>query len=78
MAILTTTVTKRAQTVVPAAIRQEHNIQPGDTLAWVDDGETIKIIPLPQDPIQALRGCARGESLVERLLASRKEERERG
>lgn len=77
MSILTTTVTKRAQTVVPAAIRQQHNIQAGDTLAWIDDGETIKVVPLPQDPVRALRGCAKGEALVERLLASRKEERQR-
>jgi AbrB family looped-hinge helix DNA binding protein len=77
MGVLTTTVTKRAQTVVPAAIRQRHNIQPGDTLAWVDDGEMIKVVPLPQDPIRALRGCAKGEALVQRLLASRQEERER-
>ena len=77
MAILTTTVTKRAQTVVPAPIRQQHNIRPGDTLAWIDDGETIKVIPLPPDPIRALRGCAKGEALVQSLLVSRKEERDR-
>ena len=77
MAMLTTTVTKRAQTVVPAPIRQRHNIQPGDTLAWIDNGETIKVVPLPQDPVRALRGCAKGEALVQRLLASRQEERER-
>jgi AbrB family looped-hinge helix DNA binding protein len=75
--MLTTTVTKRAQTVVPAAIRQQHNIQPGDVLAWIDDGETIKVIPLPRDPVDALRGCAKGEGLVRQLLASRREERER-
>jgi AbrB family looped-hinge helix DNA binding protein len=77
MAMLTTTVTKRGQTVVPAAIRQHHNIRPGDMLAWIDDGETIKVIPLPRDPVRALRGCAKGEALVERLLASRQEERDR-
>ena len=77
MTVLTTTVTKRAQTVVPARIRQQHNIQPGDILAWIDDGEIIKVVPLPRDPIRALRGCAKGEALVEALLASRQEERER-
>jgi len=61
MTVLRTTVTKRAQTAVPARIRQQHNIQPGDTLAWIDDGETIKVIPLPQDPVRALRGCAKLE-----------------
>lgn len=73
----TTTVTSRAQTAVPAGIRQRYNIQPGDTLTWIDDGETIKIIPLPQDTIKALRGCAKGEALTERLLASRQEDRDR-
>ena len=77
MTILTTTLTKRAQTVVPAAIRRRHNVKPGDTLAWIDDGETIKVIPLPRDPIRALRGCAKGEGLVQRLLESRREDRER-
>jgi AbrB family looped-hinge helix DNA binding protein len=73
--VLTTTLTKRAQTTVPAPIRRRHNIQPGDTLAWVDDGETIKVIPLPRDPIRALRGCAQGEGLVQRLLAARQQDR---
>jgi len=77
MAILRTSMTKRGQTVVPAPIRQQHNIQAGDTLAWIDDGETIKVIPLPQDPIRALRGCGKGEGLIQRLFASRQEERER-
>jgi AbrB family looped-hinge helix DNA binding protein len=77
MAILTTTITKRAQTVVPAPIRQRHNIQPGDTLAWIDDGEAVKVILLPSDPIRALRGSGKGEALLQRLLASRQEERDR-
>ena len=38
------------------------------TRMWMDQ--------LPQDPIRALRGCAKGKALVERLLASRQEERE--
>lgn len=77
MTILTTTVSKRSQTAVPAVIRKQHNIQPGDTLAWIDDGASIKIIPLRGDPIQALRGCAKDENLMERLLAAREEERAR-
>jgi AbrB family looped-hinge helix DNA binding protein len=69
-----TTVTKRAQTVVPAAIRQRYKIQEGTTLAWIDDGQTIQVIPLPADPIRALRGRAKGERLVERLLQERRKE----
>ena len=72
-----TTVTKRAQTVVPAAIRERYGIKGGDSLEWIDDGQVIKVIPIPQDPVEALRGCARGEGLLERLLESRREDRNR-
>ena len=72
-----TTVTRRAQTVIPAAIRKRYGIKGGDFLEWVDDGQIIKVIPIPADPIKALRGCARGEGLVERLLEARRKDRER-
>ncbi len=72
-----TTVTKRAQTVVPAALRERYGIKDGDFLEWIDDGEIIKVIPIPADPIEALRGSARGERLLERLLESRRQDAER-
>jgi AbrB family looped-hinge helix DNA binding protein len=77
MTTFTTTVTRRSQTTVPADIRKRYNIQPGDTLTWIDNGEAIKVIPLPQDPIAALRGCAEGEALTEKLLNTRQEDRQR-
>jgi bifunctional DNA-binding transcriptional regulator/antitoxin component of YhaV-PrlF toxin-antitoxin module len=61
---------------VPAALRERYGIKGGDFLEWVDDGQVIKVIPIPADPIKALRGSARGENLVERLLESRWEDRE--
>jgi bifunctional DNA-binding transcriptional regulator/antitoxin component of YhaV-PrlF toxin-antitoxin module len=61
---------------VPAALRERYGIKGGDFLEWVDDGQVIKVIPIPADPIKALRGSARGENLVERLLESRREDRE--
>jgi AbrB family looped-hinge helix DNA binding protein len=72
-----TSVTKRGQTVIPALIRKRYHIQEGDRLVWLDDGETIRVVPVPSNPIQALRGSGRGEQLVERLLASRQEDRAR-
>jgi AbrB family looped-hinge helix DNA binding protein len=72
-----TTVTKRGQTSIPAAIRKRHRIKEGDRLAWIDDGETICVVPLPSDPLSALRGAGRGERLVGRLLENRRADRER-
>jgi AbrB family looped-hinge helix DNA binding protein len=73
---LRTTVTKRAQTVVPAIIRERYKIKGGDYLEWIDDGQVIKVIPIPADPIKALRGSAKGERLTEKLIASRREDRQ--
>lgn len=70
-----TAVTKRGQTVIPAAIRKRYHIQEGDSLVWIDDGETIRVVPIAHDPIRALRGSGRGEPLVERLLAARQADR---
>lgn len=73
-----TTITKRSQTSVPAAIRERYGIGGGDFLEWIDDGLVIKVIPIPADPIRALRGSAKGERLTEKLLAARREDRELG
>ncbi len=72
-----TAVTKRGQTAVPAAIRRRYHMEDGGRLVWLDDGETIRVIPVPGDPLDALRGCGRGERLTERLLAERALDRER-
>lgn len=72
------TVTKRGQTSIPVAIRERYHIKEGDRLAWLDDGETIRVIPLPSDPLTALRGAGRGERLVSQHLENRREDRERG
>ena len=72
-----TAVSKRGQTIIPAQIRKKYRIQPGDFLVWLDDGQTIKVVPVPADPVRALRGRGRGEKLVERLLATRREDRNR-
>ena len=67
-----TMVTKRGQTVIPAAIRRRHHILDGAKLVWIDDGQTIRVVPVPADPIAALEGSAKGEQLVVRLLAERR------
>lgn len=73
----TTVITRRGQTVVPAAIRRRHGLSDGDRLYWIDDGTTIRVVPVPEDPVEALTGCGDGEGLVETLLEDRAEDRER-
>lgn len=68
-----TTVTERGQTVVPARIRRDHGIEPQTRLEWIDDGYTIRVIPIPEDPVRAARGSSHG--LGRRLLAERERER---
>ena len=70
-----TSVTKRGQTVVPAAIRKRYHISEGDQLVWLDDGETIRVVPTSSDPIAALRGRGKGEELVNQLLTARQVDR---
>jgi len=71
-----TTVTTRGQTVIPARVRRAHKINPRTRIEWIDDGQTIRVVPLPEDPIAAARGTAKGLRRV--LLRDRRRERQRG
>ena len=73
-----TLITKRGQTIVPAHIRKNYDIKEGDTLVWLEDVDGLKVVPVPQDPIRALRGRGQGEGLGQKLLLKRQEDRERG
>ncbi len=70
-------VSRRGQTVIPAQIRKRHQIKVGDRLVWLDDGQTIRVVPAGTDPIAALRGSGKGDRLLSRLLAEREADRER-
>ena len=53
---MTTTVTKRGQTTIPAAIRKRYKISAHTRLEWIDDGRSITVVPVVADPIKELRG----------------------
>lgn len=74
--VSTTAVSKRGRAVIPAEIRNRHLIATGCRLAWLDDGQRIVVVPVPAEPLRALRGRGRGEGLVEALLAARRVDRE--
>ncbi len=70
-----TTITARGQTIVPAKIRKDHQIGSHTQLEWIDDGETIRVVPLPADTVHAAKGST--NELHQKLLAERAQERQR-
>jgi len=44
-------------------------------LEWVEEGNAIKIIPLPKDPVAAFRGAGKGRYTSDKLIRDRKKER---
>ena len=70
-----TTISQRGQVSIPAALRKKYHIEPETQVEWIEEGNAIKIIPLPKDPIKAFRGAGRGVYTSGRLIKDRKKER---
>jgi bifunctional DNA-binding transcriptional regulator/antitoxin component of YhaV-PrlF toxin-antitoxin module len=75
---MTSTVTVRGQTAIPAVIRKRYNIKPKMQLDWIDDGKSIAVVPVPEDPIRALHNRYKKAGFLKALLKSRQEERRSG
>ncbi|MBE9547024.1 MAG: AbrB/MazE/SpoVT family DNA-binding domain-containing protein [Proteobacteria bacterium] len=67
--------TRKGQVVVPVALRRKYGIAAGTRVVWIDTGTVIKLIPIPKDPVAALRGCSEEEDLTMSLLRDRKEDK---
>ena len=70
-----TKVTRRGQTVVPAALRKKFNIGADSHLVWSAEGNRIEVTPLPASPVKVLRGLSEGFSLRKALLKKRSEDK---
>lgn len=70
-----TTVSTRGQVSIPAELRKKFHIEPETQVEWIEDGNAIRIIPIPQDPIKAFRGAGRGRYTSEKLVKDRRKER---
>ncbi len=69
------TITVRGQTVIPAAIRRQFHLTQADRLEWIVENNTLRVVPVRNNPIDEFRGKGIGGS-VGRLLADRKKDRE--
>jgi AbrB family looped-hinge helix DNA binding protein len=69
-------VSEKGWVVVPKPFREKYGLKPGSRVQVVDYGGGISIIPLPDDPITALRGMFPKEpSLTKDLLLERQREK---
>ena len=69
-----TKVTARGQVSIPSKIRRELGLGPDTVVEWVQEGDTLRMIPIPADPIGALRGSG-PKGAVRRLLEDRRKDR---
>ncbi len=70
-----TTVSTRGQVSIPAALRKKYLIEPETQVEWIEEGNAIRIIPLPKDPIAAFRGAGKGRYTSGKLVRDRRRER---
>lgn len=74
----TTKVSAKGWVVIPKDLREKHGLKEGRRVQVVDYGHVLAIVPLPEDPVEALHGMLReGPSLTDDLLAERAQERAR-
>ena len=67
----------RGQTVVPKRIREALAIESGARLQWQVHEGVIQVIPVPANPVRALRGLLKGTGYTyARFLRERQRERE--
>jgi AbrB family looped-hinge helix DNA binding protein len=71
-----TKVTTRGQVSIPAPIRRQLRIKADTTVEWIVEGSTVRVIPLPDDPLAAFRGSGKGGT-VKALLKDRRRDRGR-
>ena len=71
-----TRVTDRGQVSIPAAIRRQLRITANTALEWIVEGNALRVVPIPDDPIAALRGSGK-RGAVRRLLADRRRDTRR-
>jgi AbrB family looped-hinge helix DNA binding protein len=72
-----TKLTTRGQVSIPAEIRKKFSIDDGTEIEWVAEGNVIKAIPLPKDPISYFKGRGKGRFSTSDLLKERNAERKR-
>jgi AbrB family looped-hinge helix DNA binding protein len=69
------TISARGQVSIPATIRKKYGIETETQVEWIEDGNAIRIVPLPKDPIKAFRGAGKSRYTSDKLIEDRRKER---
>jgi bifunctional DNA-binding transcriptional regulator/antitoxin component of YhaV-PrlF toxin-antitoxin module len=65
-----TRLTSRGRVSIPSVLRRKLKLKAQTLPEWVVEGDTLRAIPIPDDPMAALRGSGK-KGAVARLLAER-------
>ncbi len=65
--------------VIPQALRERYRLKKGDKVHFIDYGGVVSIVPVSKEPLKKAAGFLKGDtSLVQALMKSRKEDKNRG
>lgn len=74
----TVKVSAKGWVVIPKPLREKYGLKKGTQVQVVDSGQVLTLVPLPDDPVEALHGMLeKGPSLTKDLLIERAQERAR-
>jgi AbrB family looped-hinge helix DNA binding protein len=71
------TVSTKGWIVIPKKLRDLYKIQPGGKVMLSEAEGSLRIVPLPKDPVQAFRGMLKDTPLLTELLNIRREDNAR-
>lgn len=72
----TAKVSAKGWVVIPKDLREKYGLKKGTQVQVIDYGEILALVPLPDDPVEALHGMLEGgPSLTRDLLVERAKER---
>lgn len=73
----TATVSSKGQIVIPKCIREKLSLERGSEVEMIERDGIIKIIRIPEDPLEALAGCLDLGASTKELMRELDEEEKR-